>query len=151
MDGESGNLNLTDTLFNDVSLLIQRTRDLQQEKKVMARGEANLFLSLRQIKGNIRSFLEDLDININEDLFPVAESDGIDDLVSTLFIIIRSLQHDRGCRIRDQKRLNRIIEIIQKRARELQRGNQALETRNTELEAQLVVLENKIKKVRKKR
>ncbi|MBU4204676.1 hypothetical protein KKE19_01870 [Patescibacteria group bacterium] len=150
MDGKGRNFNLAEEVpSSDVSLLIQRINELQQEKEKVAKGKTSLFLLLRRVEENIHFFLEEL--NIDDELLSVTESEGLKGLVATLFVVIKSLQHDIECRNRDQKRLTAVVEAFQKRARDVKREQKILERENMELEINISALEGEIKKARKKR
>lgn len=149
MDHRDARPDLIENPSNDVVLLIQRIRDLQRQKDIATRGKDNLFLSIRGAEREIRSFLEELDID--EALFPITESEDIHGLLGTLFLLVKMLCHEVECRGRDQRRLHRTIEAFQRKARQLANDKRTLEMGNTELEMRLDLLEDEARRAKKKR
>lgn len=148
MGEEEKNLDLKEAPSNGVSLLIQRIRRLQREKERAVKGESSLFLSSQRVRENIRSFLEGLDID--DEWLSVTESEDVESIVATLFVVIRSLQHEIECRNRDQKRLVADVEVSQKIVRRLRQEKQTLERENTDLGVRLEALEGDLKRMRKR-
>lgn len=126
----------------DAEVLIQRIRDLQK-------GKDDLFFLLSDAERKLRSLLEELDIN--ESLLPIAESEGVDDLINTLFVAVRVLCHEIECRGRDQKRLHKIIESFQGRVRQLARDNKVLERDNEGLRMKIDLLEGEVRRVKRRK